>query len=131
MDWAAILRVSGCAGSEAADFELAHGPDLKSQISPLTQSWQSIKPTYVQITANLYQLMVGLLWQVFYSYCSFSSPVVISQKLQQLGLVLWVSGCVGWAQAGFGLRAHGIGLDPNPSLVVSRIHSLKGAEGGH
>ena len=48
-----------------------------------------------------------------------SCPVVSSQKLEQFGLVLRVFGCAGWAETGLGLRARGLGLDPNPSLFTS------------
>ena len=37
MDRADILLIRGCADWEAVGFRLARGPDLKSQISPLTR----------------------------------------------------------------------------------------------
>ncbi len=61
-------------------------------------------------------------------HCSFSCPVVISQKLEQFGLVLWVSGCAGWARTGFGLWARG--LDPNPSLRTKCFKTRQRPEGG-
>ena len=49
----------------------------------LPQSWQSVKPTCVQIIAYLYQRMVGILRHKVYSYCSFSC-LVLSQKTELL-----------------------------------------------
>ncbi len=58
MDRATNLRVSGYAGWEAADWPAGQISNPKSPHEPRVDS---VKPTCVQISANLYQLMVGML----------------------------------------------------------------------